>query len=68
MNLRLNLKTVTTKYDCRIFGLQVVLVGELAKLFNTLNCVVLISSPCADQLWCPPNLLSNGYVGLLPWG
>jgi len=26
------------------------------------------SLPRPDQLWGPPSLLSNGYLGLLPWG
>jgi hypothetical protein len=28
----------------------------------------IFSSPCPDRLWDPPNLLSNGYWGLVPWG
>jgi hypothetical protein len=26
------------------------------------------SPPCPERLWDPPNLLSNGYQGLFPWG
>jgi hypothetical protein len=26
------------------------------------------SPPLSDRFWGPPNLLSNGYQGLFPWG
>jgi len=26
------------------------------------------SSPCSNRQWGPPILLSNGYLGLIPWG
>jgi hypothetical protein len=47
-----------TSYGLDNWGIRVrVLVGS--RIFSSPNC--------PDRFWGPPNLLSNGYWGLIPW-